>query len=254
MIVRKVAGVGSSNDSKSPLYEWVKNDLLARIGSGDLKTGDMLPSEEDLCRAYGVSRITVKRALVELVNEGLITRRQGKGTFVAAPNLEEDISLAVAVARPVIMHGDKSWHKVLSAEVVLPLPDVSSFLQIEPTDHVIQIERLKMVDDKPLGYERTYVPEGMCPGLNTKIQNGSKLIYELLAQDYGISLVRAKMFIEPTVFGYSEAKLLDGREGMPAMLWQRTTYTTGDRPVEYFRAVVRGDRFKYYLEFPGKPR
>ncbi|HHW17861.1 MAG TPA: GntR family transcriptional regulator [Firmicutes bacterium] len=240
-------------ESKNPLYCQVKEDILRKIRSGELKPGDLLPSEDELTRIYNVSRITVKRALQELAMEGELTRRQGKGTFVTVPKLEEDISKAVALAHPVLMHGEKSWHKVLSVDMVLPEPEVARFLQIGPTARAVRIERLKLVDNEPVGYERSYIPDEICPGLQEKLKNSSaNLIYEILQSDYSLVLTRVRMFIEPTILNPTEAKLLQSRVGMPAMLWQRITYSTGDRPVEFLREVVRGDRFKYYLEYPTK--
>lgn len=242
-----------NNHAKTPLYYQVREELTRRIREGEFRVGDMLPTEEALAKAYAVSRITVKRALLDLVNEGLITRRQGKGTFVATPKLEEDISQAVAVARPVLMHGEKGEHKLLSAQVVLADPDVAHFLEIEPASRVVRVERLKLVDDEPLGYERSYVPEQVCPDLQEKIQVAeTKLMYDILESEYSIPLVRARMFIEPTILNLREARLLRSTEGMPAMLWQRTTYSEKDKPIEFYKAVMRGDRFKYYLEFPSR--
>jgi GntR family transcriptional regulator len=241
----------SCEDRKEPLYFQVKRDLMRRVQIGEYRVGDTLPSEEVLAREYGVSRITVKRAVLDLVSEGVLYRRQGKGTFVAAPKIEEDLSLAVAVVQPILMHSDKASHKLISAEVVLPDPEIARHLDIDVSSPVIQVRRTKLTADEPIQLEHSYIPESLCPGLNTKMNSrSSALMYEILEHEYGFALMRAKLFIEPTVLDSQAAKLLKVRQGMPAMLWTRITYTTGDRPIEFYKSVVRGDRFKYYIEFP----
>lgn len=236
---------------KSPLYHRVKNSILERINGGEFETGDMLPTEQEFSDYYGVSRITVKRALLELANEGVVTRRQGKGTFVAVPKLEEDIFRVVSMTDPLVMHEGKSWHHVLSVETVLPDLEVSKWLAITDNSPVLKIERLKVVSEEPLIYERSYIPLTACPGLDTRVIDWrTKLIYQVLQSEYNMQLLRARMFIEPTLMNFLEARFLSSPEGTPAMLWRRVTYTTQETPVEYYKAVVRGDRFKYYIEVP----
>jgi GntR family transcriptional regulator len=256
-----MGGVGLKNipyfdeDDKSPLYHKIQNHILGRIESGEFEVGDMLPPEPELAEYYGVSRITVKRALLELSNEGIIVRKQGKGTFVAAPKLEEDISKVVALAQPVLMHPGRSWHKVLSVKTEKADSEVAKALDIEAGTPVVRIERLKIVDEQPYIYELSYVSEDLCPDLERKFLDWkTKLIYEILQSEYSLQLSRTKMTIEPTILNLLEARLLDSHEGAPAMLWRRVTFTNEGKPAEFYKAVVRGDRFKYYLEFPPKFR
>ncbi len=240
-------------DDKSPLYHKIKNHILERIKTGEFEVGDMLPPERELADHYGVSRITVKRALLELANQGIIVRRQGKGTFVSSPKLEEDISKVVTLAQPVLMHAGRSWHKVLSVKTQKPNAEVAKTLEIDASTPVVEIERLKVVDDQPYIHELSYISEELCPGLEAKFLDWeAKLIYEVLQSEYSLQLVRTKMTIEPTIINLLEAQLLDTHEGAAAMLWRRVTYTVDDKPAEFYKAVVRGDKFKYYLEFPPK--
>ena len=244
-----------TNGDRTPLYYQVRNRVLSRISSGEFQPGDMLPTEEELSVAYGVSTITVKRAMTDLANEGVVIRKQGKGTFVRTPVLEEDLSLAVALAKPVLMHADSGYHKVLSIAEVESGPEVSKALGITPPSKVTRIERLKIVGDEPLGYERSFVPVDICPGLGAKMSgDGATLVFEVLEAEYSIHLTRARLSIEPTILRRKEAELLGTSKGSPAMLWTRITCSRSDRPVEFYKAVVRGDRFKYYLEFPSTPQ
>lgn len=242
-----------AGDDRSPLYYQIRNDVLSRIEQGEFLPGDMLPSEDELSAYYGVSNITVKRAMLDLASEGVVVRKQGKGTFVKAPVIEEDLSLAGALAKPMLMHADTGFHRLLSAGEIGADAEVSKALLVEKGSRVTKIERLKVVGDEPLGYERSFVPVGLCPGLGEKMQHDAlTLVYDVLKSDYGLHLTRARLLIEPTILRAGEARLLGTTRGRPAMLWTRTTYATGDRPVEFYKAVVRGDRFKYYLEFPSK--
>lgn len=238
--------------SKEPLYYRVKRSLTERIRSGEFRLGDMLPSEDSLAEQYGVSRITVKRAVLDLAREGVVYRKQGKGTFVATPKIEEDIGHAVALLKPVPMHGGKRTHRLLSAAIISPEPGIAECLNIHEDERVVEVIRVKYADEQPIQLEQSYVPESVCPGLVEKIKaSPATLMYEMLKEEYGIALMRAKLFIEPTVLTTRQARLLHAKMGLPAMLWQRITYTTGERPVELYKALVRGDRFKYYLEYPG---
>jgi GntR family transcriptional regulator len=231
-----------------PLYYQVRTRILERIEAGEFARGDMLPSDEDLSTTYGVSMITTKRAMAELAKEGIVVRRQGKGTFVRAPLLE-DLSAALALAKPTMTHAGASHHKLLSVRETKAGPEIANMLKIAPDSKVTSIERLKIIGNEPSAYESSLIPSEICPGLAGRM-TGNSLAHEVLQSQYQVRLVRARLTIEPTILKAREARLLETDSGAPAMLLTRITYTVGDRPVEIYREVVRGDRLKYTLEFP----
>ncbi|MEW6226527.1 MAG: GntR family transcriptional regulator [Bacillota bacterium] len=221
-------------NSGIPLYYQLKELLKARVDSGALKPGDKLPNEVEIAQEWGLSRSTVRRAILDLVQQGFFYRKQGKGTFVAEPKIQGDM---VHFFLPAEV-GEE--HRIVDRRVTVPPSSVAERLGLSPQDQVTELVRVRLANGEPVVMERSYIPLSVCPDLITRDFAGK--LYDLLKQTYGISLAEAETYVEPVVLDSFEAGLLGVKRGMPALLLTRLNLQRDGTPAVLTKSVVRGDR------------
>jgi len=224
------------------LYYQVAKILRERILSGQWRPGDQVPTEDELCELFQVSRTTVRYALGTLVSEGLIFRKQGQGTYVAEPTLEEGSAHLLGFTEEMLQKGISPGSEVLSAENIPATEKVAERLNIQAGEPVIMIKRLRFANNEPIGIQTAYIPFKLCSGLLKDDLSGS--LYALLETKYQIQLHTAKDTYYVGVLKGQEAKLLDVPSGSAAFVVERITVTSDGTPVEYVRSFMRGDRYK----------
>lgn len=235
------------HDSFIPLYHQLKEILKEKIESGDWTSGDKIPSEYELCGQYDVSRNTVKKALDDLVQDGMLRRIQGKGTFVSKPKFEQSLSGFYSFSRVMREKGMNPKDLVISIKDKLAKPSVARQLQIKEDDPVIELRRLRCANEEPIILETSYMPKTVVPALSqAKLETSS--LYDYLEQELGIVVTSAKEIFEPVLVRDYESDYLEVEEGFPALLLDRIAYNSGEKPVEFCRSIVRGDRCRFYTE------
>lgn len=251
-------------DKSSPIPRYYQLAELIReqIESGELKPGDQLPSERDLSEQAGISRMTVRQAVTYLARKGALVGKPGLGTFVAEPKLTHDSVHLLGFTEEMMRRGLATASRVLDQTIVTPMPRVATLLGLKPGETAVQIVRLRFSEETPLLLETVFVPHALCRGLEDEDLVGESL-YALLEQRYGLRLERARQTLEATIANDYEARLFGIPPGTPMILLEGVTYISQDIPVEYFKAVYRGDRFNLELEsqrnswayeLPGVPR
>lgn len=230
-----------------PLYYQIRSRLLEVIESGQLKAGDRVPSERELTERFGVSRMTARQALGELETQGYLYRVQGKGTFVATPKLEQPLVALTSFTEDMRRRGLEPGAQVLAAEEVPAGRRVAGGLDIPETAAVFRLERLRLAGGEPMALEAAHVPSSRCPGI-LDTQFGERSFYQILAETYGLRLVRATQSLESVAATAYEAEMLKVREGAPLLLLERVSRDEADRPVEYVRSLYRGDRYRFIVE------
>ncbi len=238
------------DDVPIPLYYRVREDLRELIVSGEFKPGDRVSSERELCEQHGVSSITVKRAVLDLVREGLLYRVPGKGTFVSQPKMERNLSELTSFTEEMLHHGLRPNSTVLDARTMPASGTVARRLDLPPGEEVICLERVRFANGDPLMLEKTFLPHKLFPGLLSE-DLVSQSLYDFITRKYGVSLVKARETLEPVIINDKEAQNLAVEEGAPGLLLEVIAYTDTGEPVEYTKAIVRGDRCKYYIEMAG---
>ena len=220
----------------------IEDWLADAIASGQLKPGDRLPTEQSLAAWLGVSRMTLRHALAELAQRGLVTRTVGRagGTFVAEPKLVQDLTVLAGFSEQLRRHGLVAGARVLAATEITASPAACAALELEAGEAVYEVRRLRLADGKPILIEHSLFPARHCPGLLESRLDGS--LYELLEQKYGQRPHRAKESLEPVTAGVREAEALGVAEGAPLMLVERTAYAQDGTPLEFARDLFRGDR------------
>jgi GntR family transcriptional regulator len=237
-----------------PLYHQLKEIFVEKIVNGEWSAGGTIPPEYQLCEQYGVSRGPVRQALEQLVQEGLLARKQGKGSWVLPPKIEREPGAFFSFTTLIQQKGQKHQARLLSLETVPASSGVTRSLSLTHGEAVIRITRLRLADQEPLVLETIYLPQKCCPGL-AEAHLAAAPLYAILSSRYGLPPLRARQFFEPVVTDEYEAQVLQVARGAPALLIQNITYTTGDRPIVLSKAIMRGDRVRYYVELtaPAKP-
>ena len=225
-----------------PIYHQLKTLLQGRILSGQYPVGSQLPSERELCEAYGISRMTVRQAIIDLVNEGLLQRERGRGTYVAKPKIQQGLQLAgftEEMQRRNLLPGTR----LLSLQTVSAAGKPAARLQAAEGEPLHRIIRLRLADDEPMALETSHIPAACLPDL-TAASLASGSLYALLC-DCGLQPAYADQAVEAAQARTDEAKLLDIRIKAPVLLIERTTFLRDDRPVEFVQSVYRGDRYTF---------
>lgn len=238
-------------DSPIPLYYQLVEDIRDRIRAGEYKPGQQLPGERELSEQYGISRMTVRQALQYLIREDVLIAQQGVGTFVAEPKLAYDPFHAPGFTETMMQRGAAATSRVIEQAVVPSPPRIAAQLDLAEGDPVIKIVRLRLSDDVPVLLETVHLPHALFAGLEqADMAHGS--LYQLMREAYGVRLQGAQHVLEAVLANDYESELFGIQSGLPMILLQGVTYDEHDRPIEVFKAVYRGDRFKIQLD--SRPR
>ncbi len=228
--------------SPVPLYYQLQEIIRARIESGQWGPGQQLPPEAELCEEFKLSRGTVRQALADLVREGMLHRRRGKGSFVATPKIPQDIMRVAggfsAYAKQVI--GSELGSRLIQAGVVRASGSLAGKFRIPEGSELIEVRKVKLADGQPYFLATSYVPRHICPGLESE-DHSSGSLFEMLREKYGITIARVEGWFEPILINEYEASILEVEKGSPAMLYERMRFTADDQPVMLSKHVIRGD-------------
>lgn len=234
----------NTSNPRAPMYFRIQQGILIQIQQGQLKPGQQLPTETDLAQQYQVSRITAKRALDELVRQGVAFRQQGRGTFVAQTRIRE-ISGFGSFTEDMRSRGMAPTSEVLMFKEVEPDPEIQGRLHITPGEHAFMLKRLRLANGEPVAVETAYLPCRFYPGLLDEDLNKNSL-YAILTEKYQMAPTWADAEIEATSATKEEAYLLKLKIGKPVLTARRVTFSANYDVVEVVTSVYRGDRFTFY--------
>lgn len=223
----------------------VRDYLLDLIA--DKKPGEAIPSERELCAELGVSRPTLRAAIDDLVRSGLLVREHGRGTFTGPHRITQALS-ATTRNSFYVPPAEGLWlSEVLEFAPQPAGARLARRLQLSPSDQVLRVVRLRVVDDEPMAIERIHLPHALVAELApADMESGS--FYQLLRARFGIDVRTAVQTIEPTVTDETESGLLHVPLHAPALLIERTTRDATGRIVEFTRSIYRGDRYRITSE------
>ena len=235
-------------DGHIPFYLQLKGFLQRRIDEGIWGPNVMLPSESQLCNAYGISRTVVRQALREMEYEGQVYRRKGKGTFVAEPKILESLAQRLTgFHQDMAEQGLSTSDEVLFLGVVPANGKVAGFLKLDVGVEVIKLCRLRHVQGSPIALVTTYLPVSLCEKVLTADFRDQSL-YVFLERECGLVIDHGRRMIEAVVANEEEASLMGVKKGAPMVLLDSVSYLENGVPVEYYHAVHRGDRARFEVE------
>jgi GntR family transcriptional regulator len=207
-----------------------------------LQVGEAIPSERRLSTDLGVSRLTLRAALDDLVRDGYLERRHGSGTFVSEPKIAQQLTLT-SFSEDMRRRGMTAGSRTIE----LRETPVGRALKVSPDSRVVLIRRLRLADGEPMALETLHVPADLVPELSREaLENAS--FYELLEKKYGVVIASGMQSIEPTVTNEEESELLGVPLHSPAFLFERTSRTSTGETVEFVRSLYRGDRYRLVAE------
>lgn len=227
-----------------PLYVQIINDITEKIESGEYTEGQKIPSEAELAKKHGVSRITVTNAIQRMVQEGTLYRIQGKGTFVAPKKrVEHRLTSLLSFTEDMVSRGYKVTTKLIGVELVAAPDKVWQALQLPEGAPVWKIKRVRYADDEPMAVQTAYLPEALFPGLNEKAL-GNNSLYKFLKETYNLEMTEAEEHYRVIVLRKEEeARLLNVSAEFPSLYCIRvSSCSTGDK-FEYTESILRGDRY-----------
>jgi GntR family transcriptional regulator len=229
-------------EDHAPLYRQLQRAIRQAIQKEVLAADDALPAERDLADELGVSRITVRKALDGLVSEGLLTRRQGAGTFVAT-RVEKSFSKLSSFSEDMLARGRKPHSKILNRSAGLVTPEESLTLGLSPGAPVYRFHRIRYADDAPMALEHATVPAFALPGPEAvKVS-----LYDALELT-GHRPVRALQRLRAVLFSPEQAELLGVNFGDPGLLIERRGFLRDGRVVEVTQSFYRGDAYDFVAE------
>jgi GntR family transcriptional regulator len=231
-------------NSSIPLYYQVEQMIKDMIDSDQLLPGQRAPSERELAETFGISRMTVRAAMSNLVADGYLYSVLGKGTFVASPKMHQNLLDLTSFTEDMRRRGLKPGARLLEMGISNEASSkVYRVLGLAEHEELIRIYRLRTADGEPMCLETSYLLRDLFPWLfEEDLESGS--LYRAL-ESRGIELTRAEEQLEATVVRETESQLLTVPVGYPALLIERTTYTTNDKPIEYVKSLYRGDRYQF---------
>ena len=233
--------------ARVPRYIRLAESLVARIEAGELAPRDRLPPERELAEQWGVTRPTVRQALQVLKMRGLVTQRQGDGTYIGVPKIERAAGRLSRFTRDMRDLGYAPAARIILFERQQADAISAEQLGLSLGSSVYYCHRLRLIGVEPVVLERFTAPAARFPDLEQHdLVNRS--IYEIMATEYSVVIARARQSLEPVVATPYEADLLGVAPGAPLMLEQRLTADRDGRPVEYGSDLYRGDRFRFVTE------
>ena len=226
-----------------------RNKVLDLIEQLDV--GDAIPSERQLCVDLGVSRLTVRAALDDLVRDGMLVRRHGSGTFVSEPKIAQELTMT-SFTEDMRRRGMVPGSRTLDLHVSPAGAHLGRLLHVSPSEPVVVIKRVRLADHETMAIETLHVRESLVPGL-TASELEQRSFYDILQERFGIEIVGGLQTIEPTVTNEEESEALGVPLHSPAFLFERTTRSAEGEIVEYVRSIYRGDRYKLVTELNRGP-
>jgi GntR family transcriptional regulator len=233
------------SQNAGPRYVQLRQRLEEAIETGLLAANCSLPPEREIAELTGFSRVTVRKAIQEMVKDGTIEQRQGSGSFVreAPPRVEQSLSRLTSFTEDMASRGMKTSSKWLERGVFMPTPDEVATLSLSPDDQVARISRLRETGGQPMALERAALPLDILPNPLEVVTS----LYEVLAKN-GHRPVRAIQKIAAVNLEPADAHLLGVPEGTAGLKIQRISYLESGRVAEFTQSIYRGDAYDFVAE------
>jgi GntR family transcriptional regulator len=225
--------------SAIPAYQRIQFAIRKRIDAGQLRPGDPVTSERDLAKLHEVSLMTARHALATLEREGIVERRRGVGTFVAAPKIH--FNKLMSYTEQMAARSLTAASRILCAKLVDNEPEAAARLSLPPTEQLIKLERLRHASEEPFALETCYLPAAEFPGLlATALEHQS--LFAMIESNYQVKLGYADEEIDATAADHGLCELLNVPRREPLLRIRQVIYSTKDKPLIYVLGIYRSDR------------
>jgi len=234
------------NESMQPMYTQIKEILKQRILDGDFEVHERLPSEKEMIKVFGVSRITVRQALRDLHTEGLVFSVQGKGTFVSRPKVVQDIQNLQGFGEAMTPKGYETSARVISVRETNASAEINEALNIARGSMVIELIRIRYLNREPISVDKSYFPVDI--GQSLLSRDLTQDVFPMLENEFGIALGHADMKIEAVNADDELSRHLNVDAGSSILRIQRLVFSEKGDPIDFEYLSYRGDAFQYHLK------
>ena len=236
-----------NKNSPLPLYYQLKESILTAIKNKEFEVGDRLPSERELAEYHNISRMTVKKAVDILVDNGYLIRKQGSGTFISDYQESYSISPLLSFSREMEQKG-LSYKSQLLKFSKIKNDKISKKMNLSSDKELYHIQRLRLIEDKPFLLENTYLSAEKFNGLEKEeIENNS--LYKIIKDKYKIKLINAEAEVEAVIFDSQTAKKMQVQEGILGLYFEQFSKNENNKIIEYTSAYYRNDNYKFKFSF-----
>jgi GntR family transcriptional regulator len=229
--------------SATALYAQISRLIADEVSGGTLQRGDRLPSERELCQRFGVSRVTLRRALADLVRQGVLESSRGRGWFVTTGVLGEPPNALQSFTQTAAARGLPAAARVLEAATRPATLEEAEGLAVAPGAPLFHLRRVRLLGGLPIAFDHSRVPVDLAPALADADFEGDSLYAVLEAE--GVCPARADYQVQAAAADATAAELLDTRPGAPVLVTEQVTYDAAERPIELATMTYRGDRYRF---------
>lgn len=241
-----------NNNHLLPIYVQVKNLLIQKIQNGEFNVGDQLPSERELSTKYDVSRMTARKSVTEIVNEGYAYRKKGKGTYVVCQKLKRDLIKLSSFSTLLKEKGVTNFtNKVIDKRIIEADSKLSEVLEITIGSLVYLIIRVRYGNGKPMALEYSYIPKELFPRL-LEYDFSTTSLFETIENKYQNKLKLAKQQMELGYASKYHSKLLEIDESDALFIMESVTFNSNNIAIEFCKSYTRGDTCIFYSELHKK--
>jgi GntR family transcriptional regulator len=230
-------------NSPIPIYHQLEEFIKAQIDNGDLQPDEAIPSERVYADMFQISRMTIRQALTNLVNDGYLYRQKGKGTFVNKKKVEQRLQGLTSFTEDMKERGFTPGSKLVSFEIIPSGREIAERLKLRENTPVYEIKRVRLADNVPMALETTYLPANLVKGLTEEIINQS--LYQYIEDKLSLTIHEATQQIEASIAKDQELRLLEIEKGSPVLLILRSSYLEDGTPFEFVKSAYRADRYKF---------
>lgn len=235
--------------SKLPLYDQIEHNLRNLIIHGYLQPGQLVPGEWDLATRYGVSRLTIRRALDELVRQNWLERKQGVGTYVRQPAVASIAASKLSFTEQMRAIGRQPGSRFISQRVTPASDKIAQHLKLPSGEPVFEVTRVRLADGVPILLETACLSALRYPALTEQDWSQDLSLYKLLNELYGVTISAMDHTIKPVMLSESTARHLQAEPGIPALLSEIVAFTPDGTPVEFSWSFSNGDKSEFYFHF-----
>ncbi|MEH7883467.1 GntR family transcriptional regulator [Bacillus sp. JJ1609] len=230
-------------NSPIPIYHQLEEYIKAQIDSGELQPDETIPSERVYADMFQISRMTIRQALTNLVNDGYLYRQKGRGTFVNKKKVEQRLQGLTSFTEDMRERGFTPGSKLISFEIIPAGREIADRLKLNENTPVYEIKRVRLADNVPMALETTYLPANLVKGLTEDIINQS--LYQYIEEKLNLVIHEATQQIEASNAKDQELRLLEIEKGSPVLLILRTSTLKDGTPFEFVKSAYRADRYKF---------
>ncbi|MFD2616782.1 GntR family transcriptional regulator [Terrilactibacillus laevilacticus] len=231
--------------SPIPIYYQIEEYIKKMIENKTFNPGEAIPSEREFTEMFEVSRMTIRQALSNLVNQGILVRKKGKGTFISEGKIEQPLKGLTGFSEEMEKRGLVPSSQLLEFKI-LPVPEsMTKRLKMGPNQKVYEIKRIRYADQIPMAIETAYVSCDIIKNLHEEDTLQSFYAY---LEKQGLKIGHASQTLEASLVTKEDAKLLDVPEQSPVLLIERLTFLSDHRPLELVESIFRADRYKFVID------